>query len=95
MKRMDVSAALERAVREESQIATLHEMLEAQIRALEALLVLNEAKVRDPAAWNVVAGFITQLRFYAPRIFYTPETNLDWLNSIPEGAPAHPLAGMD
>lgn len=94
MKRLDVLAGLEAELSEENRIATLHAMLEGQIKALERMLESNAAHVKDPGAWNVVAGFIDQLRFYAPRVFYSSETNLDWAEKQ-EGVPAHPLFGKD
>ncbi len=94
MKRLDVLAALEAELSEENRIATLHVMLEGQIKALERLLESNAEHVKDPGAWNVVAGFIDQLRFYAPRVFYPSEINLDWAEKQ-EGVPARPLFGKD
>lgn len=94
MKRLDVLAGLEAELSEENRIATLHAMLEGQIHALERMLESNVAHVKDPGAWNVVAGFIDQLRFYAPRVFYSSEVNLDW-SEKQEGVPAHPLFGKD
>jgi hypothetical protein len=94
MKRLDVVSVLQAEISEESRLATLHVMLEGQIKALETLLENNAAHVKDPGAWNVVAGFIDQLRFYAPRVFYSSETNLDWTEKQ-EGIPAHPLFGKD
>jgi hypothetical protein len=94
MKRLDVVAGLQAELSEENRLAALHAMLEGQMNALERLLENNAAYVKDPGAWNVVAGFIDQLRFYAPRVFYTAETNLDWAQKQ-EGVPAHPLFGKD
>jgi hypothetical protein len=94
MKRIDVVASIQAKQSEDDRLATLHVMLEGQINAIERLLEANAAQVKDPAAWNVVAGFIDQLRFYAPRVFYAPEVNLDWA-AKGEGAPAHPLFGKE
>lgn len=92
MKRLDVIAGLQSELSEENRLAILHTMLEGQIHALERLLETNAAYVRDPGAWNVVAGFIDQLRFYAPRVFYSSDVNLDWMQKG-EGAPAMPMFG--
>jgi hypothetical protein len=94
MKRLDVLESLGAEINEESRLATLHAMLEGQIAALERLLESNAAHVKDPGAWNVVAGFIDQLRFYAPRVFYRSDVNLDWMEKR-EGVPVHPLFGKD
>lgn len=94
MKRLDVLTTIEAELSEENRLATLHAMLEGQIAALERLLESNASHVKDPGAWNVVAGFIDQLRFYAPRVFYSSETNLDWVQKG-EGVPVHPLFGKD
>lgn len=94
MKRLDVIAGLQAELSEENRVAILHTMIEGQIHALERLLESNAAYVKDPGAWNVLAGFIDQLRFYAPRVFYPSEANLDWMEKG-EGAPAHPMFGKD
>ena len=90
MKRLDVVQRMREEIKEEDRLATLHAMIEGQIGALERLLEANASHVKDPAAWNIVAGFMDQLRFYAPRVFYPVEANLDW-SEKQEGAPVHPL----
>lgn len=92
MKRLDVAQRLREEIKEEDRLATLHVMIEGQIGALERLLETNASYVKDPAAWNVVAGFMDQLRFYAPRMFYSAEANVEWFEKQ-EGAPTHPLFG--
>ena len=95
MQRLDVLEALKAEISEEDRLATLTTMIESQIRALERMLENNAGFAKDPGAWNTVAGLIDQLRFYAPRAFYSSEINLDWLKDYEGGPPVHPLANKE
>ncbi len=92
MQRMDLNAARDAKAEEASRLATLHELIERQIAGLEALFKANSAHVKDAASFNIVAGYIDQLKFWAPRPFYDLEVNADWFCKG-EGAPVHPLLG--
>jgi hypothetical protein len=94
MKRIDATEMLKAELASDSRLSTLQTMIEAQINALEKLLESNVSSVKDAGAWNVVCGYVEQLKFWAPRIFYNIETNLDWFEKS-EGAPAHPLVGRE
>ena len=95
MRRMDAAEQIRAELLEESRNATLMAMVEGQIAALERLLESNAEHVKDPGAWNITAGFIDQLKFWAPRMFFTPAANADWLSMKEEGAPVPPLFGKD
>lgn len=92
MKRLDVAQRLREEIKEEDRLAALHVMIEGQINALERLMETNATHVKDPGAWNILAGYIDQLRFWAPRVFYTSEVNADFAEKQ-EGVPAHPMFG--
>lgn len=95
MRRMDAGERVRAELLEESRNATLMAMVEGQIAALERLLETNTEHVKDPGAWNITAGFIDQLKFWAPRMFFAPAANADWLAMKEEGAPVPPLFGKD
>lgn len=94
MKRLDIAQTLKEEVKAEDRLASLHIMIESQIHAIERLFEANAEHVKDPGAWNTVAGFIDQLRFWAPRMFYSSSINNDWFEKQ-EGIAAHPLFGKD
>lgn len=95
MRRMDAGERVRAELLEESRNATLMAMVEGQIAALERLFETNTEHVKDPGAWNITAGFIDQLKFWAPRMFFAPAANADWLAMKEEGAPVPPLFGKD
>lgn len=95
MRRMDAGERVRAELLEESRNTTLMAMVEGQIAALERLLETNTEHVKDPGAWNITAGFIDQLKFWAPRMFFAPAANADWLAMKEEGAPVPPLFGKD
>lgn len=95
MRRLDILQQVQAEIAEDSRRATLMAMVEGQIAALERLLESNASSVKDAGAWNTTAGFIDQLRFWAPRMFFPSGENADWLAEKIEGAPAHPLFGKD
>lgn len=95
MRRMDAGERVRAELLEESRNATLMAMVEGQIAALERLLETNTEHVKNPGAWNITAGFIDQLKFWAPRMFFAPAANADWLAMKEEGAPVPPLFGKD
>ena len=89
MRRIDTTQAILAEHAKEDHIATLQTMLEGQLAAIEKVLEGNVDRVCDPGAWNVVAGFMDQLRFWLPRMFYPADVNVVLQGQVPE----HPLHG--
>lgn len=77
MKRLEEAKLLKEQISEESRQATLDTMIAQQIAALEKLFETNAAHVKDPLAYNMVAGLIDQIKAWAPSPFILPERNLD------------------
>lgn len=92
MKRLDVVAHLQEQLTDEAYTATLNMLIEKQIEGIEKLIEGSGSRVKDPGAYNVVAGLLDQLRYFCLALYLSPEFNLDNMERK-EGTPAVLLPG--
>ena len=77
MKPLDMVKHLQGELSAESRKAALITTLLNQIQILEKLIETNGAFVEDVGAYNTVASFVDQLKFWVPGIYSKPENKLD------------------
>jgi hypothetical protein len=70
-------------ISEESRQAALDTMILAQIKGLERLIENNGAYVKSALAYNMTAGLIEQLKYYATASFHLAENTINRdINSV-------------
>jgi len=82
VKPLDMVKHLQAELNAESRKATLVTTQLAQINILEKLIETNGIFVEDAGAYNTVAGFIAQLKFWVPSIYSKPEHNLNTVDLL-------------
>jgi succinate dehydrogenase/fumarate reductase-like Fe-S protein len=75
MKQLNEVEHLKNQLSEEDRQSTLDHMLIKQLEGFEKMMESNGAYIRCPVAYNLCAGFIDQLKYYAPAAF-RPAENL-------------------
>jgi hypothetical protein len=86
MKPLNLILNLKEQISAESRQASLDTILYSQIQTLEKLIESNGPFVKDPGAYNAVAGLLDQLKYLVPAIFKTVEKNKELLDNIlPDG----------
>lgn len=76
MKPLDVAKDLEKFQSREHRKYVVALELNAQISALETIIEMNADLVDSPMTYNVVAGLMEQLKYYAAAIFIDSEHSL-------------------
>jgi hypothetical protein len=77
---------------EEARQKTLDTIIAVQILGLEKLIENNGAYVKSPLAYNILAGLIDQVKYYAYAAFIEPEKMLDReMNSPSHGETKKPV----
>ena len=69
MKPLNEVQNLQKQIGEESRQAVLDTLIALQINGLERLIETNGAHVKSPLSYNLTAGLIEQLKYYAPASF--------------------------
>ena len=75
MKPLNLVSHLKEQISAESRQASLDTILHSQIQTLEKLIESNGSFVKDPGAYNAVAGLLDQLKYLVPAIFKDVDQN--------------------
>ena len=82
MKPLNLILNLKEQISAESRQASLDTILYSQIQTWEKLIESNGSFVKDPGAYNSVAGLLDQLKYLVPAIFKTVEKNKELLDNL-------------
>jgi hypothetical protein len=75
MKPLNLISHLKEQISAESRQTALDTILHSQIETIEKLIESNGFFVKDPGAYNAVAGLLDQLKYLVPAIFKDVEQN--------------------
>ncbi len=89
MKQLNELEHLKAMMTEDQRQESLDYLLNAQIESIERLLETNASYVKSPVAYNMCAGLLDQLKFYAWGAFREASGQVEAENSRFNSSPLH------